>query len=358
VKRYRVIQWYTGAIACEQIRMMARDRARYETVGAVSRSGEKAGRDAGEIAGIGAVGAPTTIDEAEALAWDADCVLLNSRGVFEAELIARILVSGKNVICITGGYDLVGQPEHVALEAAARAGGVTFTATGNMPGLLNDAIPMFLSGFSREIERIWCRERSIHWNYESADSLRRLGYGLTPEEHAMAGSVGDAIVKRYLWLMRQGAAMVAHAMGHELSDYQLTRYETVAAQERLDLPGSGLQIPEGRVAGMRFEFTGFVAGRPWHILDVEHVATVGLGPNWRQTMEEEEFEVQIDGATPLRLKLNAGRDGHLVHVNAARAVNLVPATCKAAPGCARLFELPHVVGTLPVWAGAPATRTF
>ena len=52
---YRVIQWYTGSIASEQIRLIAR-HPELTLAGAVVHHEEKVGRDAGEIAGIAPLG--------------------------------------------------------------------------------------------------------------------------------------------------------------------------------------------------------------------------------------------------------------------------------------------------------------
>src|SRR5512139_2697092 len=99
-KPLRVIQWATGAIGKFNIVTCARNPA-FELVGCWVFSPEKAGRDAGEIAGIGPIGVKTTGNIDEILAMDADIVqyapLLANVGE-----ICRLLESGKNVITPSG----------------------------------------------------------------------------------------------------------------------------------------------------------------------------------------------------------------------------------------------------------------
>jgi hypothetical protein len=71
---YRVIQWFTGDIACHQIRLVA-DNPALALVGAFVWHDEKVGRDAGEIAGIDPLGVLATNNIDEILSLDADVVL-------------------------------------------------------------------------------------------------------------------------------------------------------------------------------------------------------------------------------------------------------------------------------------------
>ena len=74
---YRVVQFFTGVIARENIRLIAAD-PQLELVGAVVHSESKDGVDVGEIAGIEAMGVRATRDVEQILAMEADCVLYNA----------------------------------------------------------------------------------------------------------------------------------------------------------------------------------------------------------------------------------------------------------------------------------------
>src|SRR5262245_43580269 len=94
--RYRVIQWATGGVGRAAIQGIA-DHPELELVGCWVHGRAKDGRDAGELAGIAPLGINATRDVGALLALDADCVLY-SPILGDAELIARILRSGKNEI--------------------------------------------------------------------------------------------------------------------------------------------------------------------------------------------------------------------------------------------------------------------
>ena len=101
--KLRIVQWYTGDIACHQIRVLERCPS-MELVGAFVFHEDKVGLDAGEIAGIGPIGVRATNDLDAMLAVDADCVLYNPPYERYDEIVP-ILASGKNVVSIMSGWN-------------------------------------------------------------------------------------------------------------------------------------------------------------------------------------------------------------------------------------------------------------
>ena len=121
------------------------------------------------------------------------------------------------------------------------------------------------------------------------------------------------------------------------------------------MPGSGVHIKEGTVAASRFEYTGFVDGNPWHIVEMEFTSQLGLGEQWRSDEDEPEFFVEVDGDPPLQVTFGCGGLLNLIRLNAARMVNLIAPTVAAAPGCRSILELPcGAAGALALCASAPA----
>jgi 4-hydroxy-tetrahydrodipicolinate reductase len=348
-----VIQWFTGQIALEQVRLLA-GNARFELVGAVCFHPDKHGRDVGEMAGIGRLGVPATSIVEEALGLDADIVLYNPID-HAIEPIEAILRSGTNVISIMGPWDVSRKPEHRRLDEAARAAGVTFHGAGNMPGMLNDVVPSMLSGWSAEVRHIWTQERSYHGTYRSKEVLERiLGYGRPLDAHGPESPEGAALVAGYVASFDQAHHSMAAALGGLDTgsgwESRLTGYEVVAAPETFTIATCGLEIPQGTVAGFRYEITSFIDGEAWATIEVEHVARLGLGPRWtRQSVEQPEFAIRITGRPSLQMTfgtvpedLNSTATMGLVELNAARMVNLVPAVVAAAPGVKSFAELPIV----------------
>jgi len=142
----------------------------------------------------------------------------------------------------------------------------------------------------------------------------------------------------------QPAYMVAHAHGVDFDEFRLTKHELAEAPRDIYLPSIDATIREGSVAGMRFEFSGFVRGRPWYVMEVEHVVELGLGAGWRANEEEPEFSVRIDGRPSLSCDFHTVGPGggiqHVLELNAARIVNSIRAICAAEPGICTLLDLP------------------
>jgi 2,4-diaminopentanoate dehydrogenase len=318
-----------------QVAMLHRDPA-YELVGVVAHSDEKHGKDAGEAVGIGPIGVTITSDIDEALAIDAQCVLINGNSL-QPDLLDRILRSGKNVVTISGAYDLDGEPFQDQLEAAALAGGATLTGGGNMPGLLQDVLPLFMSGYTTDVRQIWARERNCHDWYASYGTMSAFYGNPMPSDEEVKARIGSTVPQG---IHRQAANLCAKAFGLALSDFKLTNYEVVAAPHDITMPGTGVYIAKGTVAGSRFEYTGFVDGEPWHVLEMEFTAELGLGPQWKQNLDLPEFDVRVDGDPPLQVTWGCGGIVNLIRLNAARMVNLVEPVIAAAPGCRTILELP------------------
>lgn len=339
---YRVIQWYTGAIAKHQIRLLS-EREDCELAAVVTQTPGKDGVDAGELAGIGPIGVTATRDVDAVLALDADCVLLNPP-FWDHDLVVRILRSGKNVLTLAGGFDMRGLPGYEELEAACREGGVSLTGGGNMPGLLNDVLPLVLSGYTGSVRRVWTRERNLHRDYEGKEVLRILGFGTPVEECGEQSQRGAMLTQAFHWYEYQAAHLVADTLGARLTDFRTTGWEILPAPRELHLPASGITIPEGTAAAMRFEFTGFVDDEPWHTTVIEHAADLGLGDGWQQREDDPELSVRVSGDPDLAVDFAHLGVENMMRLNAARVVNLIGPLCDAEPGCRRITDFPVVTG--------------
>jgi hypothetical protein len=103
----RVIQWATGSVGWHSVAAV-HEHPDLELVGALVYSDAKAGRDVGDICGIGPIGVTATKDPDEIVALDADCVLYMPQGEMNPmgalDDICRLLASGKNVVstAVTG----------------------------------------------------------------------------------------------------------------------------------------------------------------------------------------------------------------------------------------------------------------
>lgn len=356
---YRVIQCYTGQVGTRVLRNLIKDPA-FDIVGTLVSSEEKRGRDVGELAGLEPIGVFATTDFEEILDLDADCVIWNGivssypeapvaesePGAAGSDAIERLLRSGKNVYCGVGAWFLDGQPEQARMDAACREGNVSIVGGGNMPGLVSDALPLFLSGYSGQVDSVWCKETDHETEHPSAHELELyVGFGLPVGQTTPAE---ELINRLYEWAYRQSANQVASAMGVTLDDFRLVAKECAPAAEDIKLD-NGLLIREGTAAGVRFTFSGFVGEHPWYTLVCEFTCAYGLGPDWRQTVDDPQFTAVIEGTPSIRGTVTTLAGGHdvagVLDMNAARAVNLVPLVIAAETGCRNILELPFVTST-------------
>jgi len=92
----RVVQWTTGSVGKQSVTAIAA-HPEMELVGCYAWSGDKLGRDAGELCGLDPLGIAPTNDVDALLALKPDCVVYNPVWPSTDEPV-RILESGANVI--------------------------------------------------------------------------------------------------------------------------------------------------------------------------------------------------------------------------------------------------------------------
>ncbi len=158
---YRVVQWATGNIGTRSLRGVI-EHPDLSLVGLYVYSPDKAGRDAGELCGLGATGVVATVDLDEILALDADCVLYMPRAC-DVDEVCRLLASGANIVTTRGEFHHPGSmdPEtRDRIEAACRAGGTSIHSTGSSPGFISEAVPLVLTSIQRRARRVWSSRSS------------------------------------------------------------------------------------------------------------------------------------------------------------------------------------------------------
>ena len=128
--RYRVVQWSTGGVGALAVAAIS-GRPDLELVGVWVHSPDKVGRDAGELAGIGAIGLLATSDVDDVLALAPDCVCYSasgeSRPTEAIDDFCRILEAGINVVTTSvpgllypAGFDAAAGRSHRGRVPAGR----------------------------------------------------------------------------------------------------------------------------------------------------------------------------------------------------------------------------------------------
>jgi hypothetical protein len=342
--KIRVAQAYTGPIGSEIVRRLA-GHPQMELVGVLVHSEDKAGRDSGEVAGA----APNGIRTTRALD---DLIALNPDGIFwsgsefDMPAYVRILEAGINLYTGIGGYYLKGQPQEAELAAAVAKGQSSFCAGGNIPGLISDILPLFLTGYTGKIRQIRAWQRNHMDKNPSAVQMQRgLGIGLPIGGHPF----GDLLNNGFTNTIGQSARLIADSLKVEFEGIELVKLEHALAPERVVLEPSGLVIEKDTVANIRWTWSARANGREFYRMSNEQSTILGLGEGWRQTYDEPAYRVEIDGDPDLYCTLG-WPSGSVVsmanyNLNVARAMNIMPRLVAARSGLLTAMDFPAPVAS-------------
>lgn len=337
----RIVQCYSGGVGSEIARRLIA-HPRMQLVGMLVHGDAKAGRDIGEVVGTEPIGIVTTQSLDAIIALKPNAAIWSAQGYHPA-MIARLLEAGINVYTGLGGYFLEGEPDRELLERACRRGGSTFAAGGNIPGLISDVLPIFLSGFTGQVRSIKAVQRNHVAHYPSAAQLRDgLGLGRPPGEDEASRQLDAG----WEWLMRMSAKMVAAALQIPFTELRTTDKAIGIATASVTLPGSGLVIEAGTVGGVRWSWVAWSGERPFLTIVNEQTAMFGLGEGWRRDDGDPAWTVELDASPPLIATLSwpEGESAAACNaqLNAARAINMIDALIDAPPGCLSILDLPMV----------------
>ncbi len=343
--RYRVIQWATGNVGKLAIQSIAR-HPELELVGVWVHDPAKAGRDAGEIAGIAPLGVRATCDTEALLALDADCVMYCPLP-WQVDEMCQILEAGKNVVTTCGyHFPFVQFPEATALlEAACQCGQVSLHSSGSNPGGVSERFPLTFSGWCNRIDRLVMTEYGDCRHYDTPGMIFEVMLFGKTEEEARNGFMLE-ILKRCFY---ESIDMVAAGLGVAVARYDF-EHEVALATEPIET-AAGV-IAKGTVAAQRFTYTGEVTGGPTiitrQIWVMDDLPSTRLDPPWGgdrldgwniHIEGDPTFDVNIDFPASYTGRQRT-RDGMMA--TAVHCVNAIPAVCRAAPGIRTYLDLPMI----------------
>jgi hypothetical protein len=225
---YRVIQWATGNVGRAAIEGIVA-HPELELVGCWVHSADKAGRDAGELAGIAPLRVRATTDGGALADLPADCVLY-SPIVPTPTRSSVLLESGKNVVTPLGWFYPFKTEGVERIEAACQKGGVTLHGTGIHPGGITERFPLMLSALSHRIEHVRAEEFSDIRTYAAEFVVREIMLFGKPPEVAAKSPMLDLLGNGF----GQSIEMVAAGLGLTLDAERRTQHETAVATRRID----------------------------------------------------------------------------------------------------------------------------
>ena len=341
----RVVQWATGGVGRAAISAIAR-HPELELAGCWVHSPDKAGRDAGELAGIEPLGVRATTSFDEVLAVPADCFVYAPL-VADVAVVERILRSGRSVVTPVGW--VYPDPARTALLAdACREGRSVLHGTGIHPGGITERFPLMISALAGSVTAVRAEEFSDIRTYDAPDVVRHvMGFGCRPDEALdapVAGLLGAGF--------RQSVRMVLHGL-HFRGDAEIrTVQELAVATAPIQTPIGG--IGPGLVAARRFRWEAVIDDRVVVTAAVNWLmGEQDLDPPWEFGPAGERFEVEITGDPPVRVTFDGWQPQSVaagllrnpgVVATAMHCVNAIPYVCRADPGIRTYFDLPLVAG--------------
>lgn len=345
-EQLKVVQWATGNVGSHAVAAV-HEHPDLELVGALVYDDAKAGRDVGEVCGIGEIGVTATKDPEQIFALDADCVLYMAQGEWNPSAalddVCRLLASGKNVVstAVTAWIYPESSSDEVVerLEAACEEGQTSFHGTGIEPGWAAEVLPLTMSGLFRRVDSLRVQELMDYTTYNVPFVLFDvMGFGKAPDERVPMDepAIGGLSFKAPLMLLAEG-------LGATIDDYVWER-EVAVTDTPIDITAG--RIEAGTVSAQRFAYTAIIEGRP--ALTVEHITRLGPGqaPHWPNGRG---WKVTVEGLPSMVLEsriaihdeddTDQGCLGTAMH-----AVHAIAPVCAAAPGIRTFLDLPTIVG--------------
>ncbi len=330
--RIRVMHMGLGPIGAAVVRQVA-TRPGFTAVAGVDIDPAKAGRDLGEVAGLGkTLRVKVTGDlRAAVKAARPDVVALCTSSSLkkvwpQIEELLRLRIP------IVSTTEELAYPAYTnrrlaaVIDAAARKAKVAVLGTGVNPGFTMDALPITLTGVCERVDAIAvnriqdARSRRLPFQQKIGCGLRRAEF---------QARVDDGRV-RHVGLT-ESIAMIADAMGWTLdrvTDAIVPKCAETAVSSEF------LTVEAGRVCGLIQDGTGYVKGEP--IIRLHMEAYLGAPESYDS--------VDVKGSPPLSMKIAGGVHGDVA--TASITVNSIPKVLAAAPGLHTMRSLP-----IPSWFG-------
>ena len=279
-KPLRVFQFATGNVGTEMVKRIAQ-HPDLELIGLYCYSEEKIGRDAGAIAGVGALGVKATNRIEDVIAAKPDCA--NFNGVWpDIDLFCQLLEAGINVVTtsdwITGHHRDARHPHPSGrkttelIEAACMRGNTTLYGTGMHPGLAQILAIVNTSGMAR-VDHITVLETVDVSCHHSVDTWKKVGYGRPADDPEV-----PQLLENGCTVFADAIFMMADCLDLEVDDI-VYECELGACQEEVDL--GWWVLPKGSVGASFIKFKGLVGGESKIEVHLEWQMTPKTEPNWK-----------------------------------------------------------------------------
>ena len=340
---YRVVQWATGNVGSHALRAIIQ-HPQMTLAGLFVHSESKAGRDAGELCGMGRVGVRATRNIEDIIALKPDCVLYMQQGCNFDDL-CRLLESGINVVTTRDEvqYPACMDPAiRERVEAACRRGNSSIHATGSSPGFITEAVPLVLASIQRRLDSLRISEFADLGSRDSPEMLFNvMGFG--------GPSIPAANEGRAAYLRNSFGPtlqLTANALGLQFDSIESKGEVALALHDTRIAAGT---VKAGTVAAMRTVITGMRHGKVLMSMTPTWYCTTDIDADWE--LRPDGWHIVVEGDAPFEMSLRfTTPDEHKAAVTpgytAHRAINAIPYVCDAPPGIRTVADLPQIIADL------------
>ncbi len=322
----RVLSFGLGPIGAGVVRQLA-NRKGFKIVGAVDIDPAKAGRDLGEVAGVGRSLKVKVADDAKKAikAAKPDVVVLctssSMKGVLpQLETVLKLKVP------VVSTTEELSYPTRSNMRYArvvhqlAKKAKVAVLGTGVNPGFVMDALPIMLTGVCERVDAIRV-DRIQDARIRRLPFQQKIGAGLTREQFQM--KVDDGSV-RHVGLA-ESVQMIADALGWKLTRVTDEIHPKMATET---VASDFLAVDAGYVCGLVQDGIGYRGDEPVITLHME--AYLGAPESYDL--------VEITGSPMIRSKVAGGVHGDIA--TASIVVNSIPKVLEVAPGLHTMRDMP------------------
>jgi len=349
----RVVAWSTGTVGRHAIAGIDA-HPDLELVGVWVSNPDKAGKDAGELAGLGRdLGVLATNDREALLALQPDAIVhtaMTDDRIFEAiEDLRSFVEAGVNVVSsgpvlLQYPYGVLWQEALDELTTACDKGQASLHVNGIDPGFANDVLPLVLTSLSQRIDQVRVSEIADYSTYYQPVVMKDIfGFGQPVDAEVMLWQPG---ILSMGWgsVVRQIAGGLGLTLDEPLTEVVDRRPAPV------DTETVSVDIGAGTMGAVRFQVIGRVDGVDKVVL--EHITRTAPDqvPEWPVPAQGDGcYRVEIEGEPMMKLEFtHHGEHGdHNVSgmiTTAMRLVNSVPHVVAAEPGIVTALDLMHVTG--------------
>ena len=322
----KVVHVGLGPIGAGVVRQVA-NRKGFRIVGAADIDPAKAGRDLGEIVGLGRPLRVKISDDVRSTIKKTkpDVVVLCTSSSLKKVLpqMEEILKLKAPIVSTTEelAYPTKSNMKYARIiHQLAKKAKVAVLGTGVNPGFVMDALPIMLTGVCERVESVRV-DRVQDARIRRLPFQQKIGAGLTREQFQK--KVDDGSV-RHVGLA-ESVSMIADAIGWKLDRISDVIQPKMATET---VSSEFLAVDAGYVCGIVQDGIGYRNGQPIITLHME--AYLGA---------PESFDaVEIVGSPPLKMKLAGGVHGDIA--TASIVVNSLPKILEVTPGLHTMRDMP------------------